>query len=118
MFAPDPPEVPIDDFAIDDRDSAPLVDDDTALMEGGDSVPVFSDMDLQPALELNDIEIEEVMSESRLNLRVLAEDERTMTTEYDKLVRIDAYRPVLWSGWVQDMYEEDVTPGDPTTTLG
>ena len=83
-------------------DAAPITDDEA---------PVFSDMDLLPAIGMDsDVEIEEILSESQISLRVLQQDELTMTAEHERLLQIDAYQPVLWSGWQQIAHDEAVTP--------
>jgi len=52
-----------------------------------------------------------------LELVLFAEDDFTMNGIYDKLVKLEAYEPVLRAGWTQPTYERDLTASIPLTTL-
>lgn len=45
-----------------------------------------------------------------IGLVVLPREELTLSDEFRKLSELDAYRPVVWTGWTQAVYESNVTP--------
>jgi hypothetical protein len=52
-----------------------------------------------------------------LELALLTEDDFTMNGIYDKLTKLEAYQPILRTGWTQPTYERDLTASIPLTTL-
>lgn len=84
-----------------------------------DEIPQYGDMVLMPgAGNLGEEELEPILNTRSVNLRVLTHDELTLTDVHEKLLRLDAYRPVLWTGWVQDVREEAQTPTIQLRRLG
>ncbi|MEX0707414.1 MAG: CsiV family protein, partial [Woeseia sp.] len=45
-----------------------------------------------------------------IGLVVMPREKLTLANAFDKLSELDAYRPVVWTGWTQTVYESDVTP--------
>ncbi|MDH4106678.1 MAG: peptidoglycan binding protein CsiV [Gammaproteobacteria bacterium] len=110
VFAPEYPAV---DSAID----AGAFDESAAPADGGfgeELVPEFGDTIGEPL----DEEPGEVVSGDSIGLEVMLPEERSMQATWDKLARLDAYRPVLWSGWTQAVREEAATPAIPLRRLG
>jgi hypothetical protein len=72
---------------------------------------VFSDIpqvtDLAP--DASKPTIEEVPAIRRLDLRLLEPAQYTMGDIYSKLEKLDAYRPILHTGWTQTTVERDLT---------
>ena len=52
-----------------------------------------------------------------LELALLTEDDFTMNGIYDKLTELEAYEPILRTGWTQPTYERDLTASIPLRTL-
>ena len=69
-------------------------------------------------LEPDDDTLNLLLRTSSLNLRILNRDELTLVAEHDKLQRLDAYQPVLWTGWEQDVREEADTAAVDLRRLG
>jgi len=80
-----------------------------------DVVPEFGDMMSQP---MPDDELEEIISGDSVGLQVMLPEELGMQAIWDKLTQLDAYRPVLWSGWTQSVRDEATTPAIPLRRLG
>ncbi len=53
-----------------------------------------------------------------LELVLLDTDTFTMNQIYDKLVKLDAYEPIMRAGWTQPTYEKDMTASIGLRTLG
>jgi len=81
----------------------------------GMAVPEFGDM---VAEGLPDEELEEIISGDSVGLEVMLPEERGMQAIWDKLTLLDAYRPVMWSGWTQAVRDEATTPAIPLRRLG
>jgi len=105
------PQAPADDGR------AGIEDDAERSADGLRAAPVFTDRGIAetPAA---DSALEEIESPAKIALRVLAPEQLTLQAEYDTLVRLDAYRPVLWTGWVQATYEQDITPAVMLRRIG
>lgn len=61
------------------------------------------------AEDLTEIETSVVHRYMDLELVLSGEDDYTMNGIYDKLVRLDAYEPLVRTGWTQPTYEKEVT---------
>ena len=127
VFVPEePPEPPVTDGFREYADlppgevslSLPQADDPFA---GGDGEPVpeFGDT-LSPTANSGELEteLEVLVGASSVNLRVLTPEELTLTAEHEKLLRLDAYQPVLWAGWEQDVRDETLSPPIKLRRLG
>ena len=56
-------------------------------------------------------ELELIPTFEQAGFRLLPEEEFQLTNAYDRLVRLDAYRPLIHSGWIQPTVEQaDTTP--------
>ena len=127
IFVPD--ELPISEVPT-FGDGRGLAVEGRAPLPAGESasVPRFGDREL-PANEpqepdasaLLDVEPEvlsELPTSSSIELSVLTADELTMNEEYATLSRLDAYQPVLWSGWTQIVLEDALTATVDLRRLG
>jgi hypothetical protein len=56
------------------------------------------------------VDIEEIPTPADIELTVLRRDQLTLQDIYEKLSNVDAYRPVLWTGWMQSTHEAEITP--------
>lgn len=85
--------------------------------EGAGEQPIPEFGDRVPAAErpAADTGLEEA---ANLELKLLPPEARTLRAEYRKLEELDAYQPVLWAGWTQATYEENVTPAIRLRRLG
>jgi len=54
--------------------------------------------------------LEQLVVPADIELRVLPREELTLSSAFDTLSELDAYRPVAWAGWTQTVYESNVTP--------
>jgi len=61
------------------------------------------------AEDLTEIETSVAHRYMDLELVLSGEDDYTMNGIYDKLVRLDAYEPLVRTGWTQPTYEKEVT---------
>ena len=101
IFTPEPDPAYSDDPYPDDFSQSPDGNvNDEGVIEFGDFV--------QPPDE--DIELVELPTLADVGFRYLQPEERTMTAIYEKLDKLDAYKPVLWGGWSQAATGEDTTP--------
>lgn len=111
-----PPEPLPDDAAFGNADEdsriSPLNAD--AIPEFGDLIPVADDSAQDLETELEEI----ILPGQRVELRVLRREELQLADVYNKLQRLDAYEPVLWSGWSQTVLERDASPTIPLRRLG
>ncbi len=115
----------------------PVEPEETELvaLDPNTGIPVYGDMTTDASvasvgndsIEFGDYEefVEEEITEltsipSMLNIefRLLTEEELTMSEIHEQLLRLDAYLPVLWGGWVQSTHEKDLTPPIRLRTLG
>lgn len=90
---------------------------DDAVPEFGDTLPLPADDDL-PDEALQNEELDILVDATSVNLRVLLPDELTLVDEHEKLLRLDAYQPVLWAGWEQDVRDVDLSPPVKLRRLG
>lgn len=108
-----PPEEPEGLAAEDDSLLAGDSERETGNPEPGaradDAVAVFGDR-LPTEEDATETELGEIVLPTDIELTVLSREELTLKTEYDRLVQLDAYRPVLWTGWSQETFARDVTP--------
>ena len=98
-------------------------------------IPVFGDMAPEPVtahdeddvIEFGDfVEVVEeevtelalIPSMSDIDFRLLTEEELTMGEINERLLKLDAYQPVLWGGWVQSVHERAATPSIRLRALG
>lgn len=86
----------------------------------GDGIPEFGDLS-SPDAE-NESDGEELaaleLPAVSVDLRVLPRDGLELQAVYDKLVDLDAYDPVLWTGWTQDVPGPEVSPEIRLRRLG
>lgn len=116
VFPPDEPALAggMDEAAIEDSVDAGEFD--------GRPVPEFSDR--LPAAERRagntptDEELGEIVLPANIELSLLSREQLRLGAEYDKLVKLDAYDPVLWAGWSQTTFGRDVTPEIRLRRLG
>lgn len=90
------------------------LDSETAVGEDGedfsDVVREYGDTVALPEKLSPDEEIlGELLETQSLNLRLLSDNELTLQDAHERLRRLDAYQPVLWAGWTQDVHEEEMT---------
>ncbi len=104
------------------------LDDDGAAAD----IPAFGD--LQPASELADdtpamimpfgdedlamTELDAFRARNAIDLRLIPPESLGMTDVHEKLLLLDAYEPVLWSGWTQIVVEEEFSPPISLRRLG
>lgn len=82
-------------------------------------IPVYGDMVLLPGPgNLAEEELEEVLGADSIDLKVMTPDELTMTDVHEKLLLLDAYKPVMWAGWTQVVREDAQTPAIRLRRLG
>lgn len=64
-------------------------------------------------------EIETTVARRYMDLELLpfSKDDYTMSRIYDKLVELDAYEPLIRTGWTQPTYDKEVTAAIPLRTL-
>lgn len=124
VFDPEPSEdeaLQLDPFGADMPTDIPVYGDDTLATP----LPDVSDIDgisqgdfAEPAGDSNtaalipdtaDIDIEEVPSLTSFGFRLLQPEEKTMSAIHEKLMRLDAYRPLVWGGWIQAAVDEETT---------
>jgi hypothetical protein len=67
--------------------------------------------------DLTEIETHVARHYMDLELVPFGKDEFTMTRIYDMLVKLDAYEPLIRTGWTQPTYEKEVTAAIPLRTL-
>ncbi len=100
----------------------PLTDrESVSVPRFGDRVPSADEPQQPEPSAILDTEPEvlsELLTSSSIELTVLPEDELTMNEEYATLRRLDAYQPVLWSGWTQIVLEDALTAPVDLRRLG
>ncbi len=64
------------------------------------------------------IALETVPALADVEFRVLTPEELTLGEVHEKLLLLEAYKPVLWGGWVQAIYEYETTPPVRLRVLG
>ena len=122
IFVPD--EEPVSDvpvfgdgrgLAVEGRGQATDGDEPQAF---GDLTPLPDAADQPPVPETEAELLSELPTSTSIELTVLSADELTMTDEYATLQRLDAYEPVLWSGWTQIVLEDTRTAAVDLRRLG
>ena len=93
--------------------------DATAIDAGtGEDAPVFSDKPLEdaplPPEEVDPFYFEnfvlaEIPSLTGIGFEMLPPEQFSMVEIHEKLVNLDAYQPLLWSGWIQQAVDEETT---------
>lgn len=80
-------------------------------------IPVFADLPdisaISPDDEIEtnsveDLEIEEIPTLADIEFKLMQADEMTMGGIHERLMKLDAYQPVLWGGWTQITKEQGV----------
>ena len=79
----------------------------------------FPELDdgLPPAQE-EETELELIPGLSSIEFRALLPEELTMAGIHERLLKLDAYKPVLWGGWTQTTHEHELTPAIRLRALG
>lgn len=106
------PDLPATDAA------APLDEsnrDAEGVVEFGDFIERNSGAGIDAALEA---ELVELPSLASINFRRLQPEEMTMGSIYEKLNKLDAYKPVLWGGWSQTALDRSQTRSIRLRILG
>ena len=118
LFLPEElPEEPVPAELQDLPGRAEATDDDAGAEE---TAPVYSDATMNEYLEGvdRDTPLEELLGHDTVRLTILDPEQHTMTGIYQRLNRLDAYRPILHSGWTQVANDEALTPPIRLRTLG
>jgi hypothetical protein len=76
----------------------------------GEPLPEYGDLLGDNAYDFEDEELIELISADRIGLEILLPEELTMIDIHEKLLELDAYRPVMWGGWTQVILEKEATP--------
>ena len=92
--------------------AADTQEDSTGIDLASDPDEIFLD-----DIDLN-TPIEEFLGYDSIRLSLIDPEEYTMTGLYERLKTLDAYEPVLHSGWIQATFEEQQTPVVRLRTLG
>ena len=103
-------------FAVDSAgDSEDVVGDDSEgdLRSDSDGDAV-SDLESNVETELEEI----VVGGASVDFELLPTDALSMSSIHSNLERLDAYQPILWSGWTQIVREESVSPALQLRRLG
>lgn len=88
----------------------------TATAPTSDDLVAFADIEDAMAEEV--AVLAPIPSKADINFRLLTIEELTMGDIHERLQALDAYQPVLWSGWVQSTHDRDRTPAILLRTLG
>lgn len=119
LFAPD--IVPVEDELVAEFPLPVLADDEQA----GTAEPlVFSDQtedieETQPAPFTGDeLILNEIPTHEQGGLKVLDPSEYILNDIYDKLIALDAYKPLVHTAWTQDTLEQEVTTPIDLRRLG
>jgi hypothetical protein len=135
VFLPEEPpaeELPLLEFG-DAASMGPTSDQfpvEQQLPAGGNSVTTSEDgiensAEIEPApFSPEELILGEIPGPQQIGLQVMQPDEYSMLEIYDKLVRLDAYTPLLHTGWTQDtVIDAEIRPlrlrrlGDPPLRL-
>lgn len=110
-FLPDVPEVaPVADPFADGRARPFGQDDGSAEDENG--LPVEVEMDelaVATPMAARQEELTEILTYERIQLEVLPPDAYQLDAVYERLERLDAYRPLMRAAWIQPTLPEDAT---------
>lgn len=79
--------------------------DERALQRGGVN---SAEKGVDP--ESGSTSLEPLPMPADIGLVVLPREELTLSSEFNKLSELDAYRPVVWTGWTQTVYDSNVSP--------
>lgn len=71
-----------------------------------------------PRAEEEDTDLELIPALSSIEFRALLPEELTMVGIHERLLKLDAYEPVLWGGWTQTTHERELTPAIRLRALG
>lgn len=125
------PEAPADEIAVDGLTPGgtlpgdqPLSPEDgsgrppspdglPATEDAAEAIPVFGDTDGYAEAEPIDGEMdlaEIITAAASIDLRVMPADALTLADTHEKLLRLDAYEPLLWSGWTQIVRDQSASP--------
>jgi len=102
---------------IDDDDVVEYGDFTTVEAAGADSRELTLFGDPFDSFDEN-IALETIPALADVEFRVLTPEELTLGEIHEKLLLLDAYKPVLWGGWVQAIYEHETTPPVRLRVLG
>jgi len=117
IFAPDvvplddelPAEFPLQEFADDERDgpAEQLVFEDET---GEETLPA--------PFTAEELILTEISTHEQAGLKVLDPSEYVLNDVYDKLVALDAYKPLVRTAWTQETLEKDLTTPIKLRRLG
>lgn len=63
-------------------------------------------------------ELDAFRTRDAIDLRLIPQDALSMADVHERLLLLDAYEPVLWSGWTQIVVEQDASPAIDLRRLG
>ena len=111
LFLPEPPPAPPPVGGDDDAPVAEYGDPAAAAPDDPDgdqpdTAGVAQDPAGPAAMELEEI----ILPANVVGLQVIPPGELTLEATWNKLQTLDAYEPVLWAGWTQDVVERDRSP--------
>lgn len=99
--------------------------DESPVEELAEDIPVFGDPGtvlpedfLLPEPDPEDIALEEIVSPVQVELLLQDPDDFSMSGIYDRLVKLDAYQPVMRAGWTQVTVDKDLSPAIRLRMLG
>lgn len=110
VFLPD--EIPLPD----EQPAEPLIseielpDYRTQLRDYNEQLRALRDYENTP--------LEEIQLHGPVDVFLLQPEEYTLTDEYQRLQRLDAYKPLMHAGWVQTTAEPDIAPAIRLRRLG
>ena len=84
----------------------------------GDPSVAASDDFLMPEPEPEDVTLEEVVLPAQVELFMLDPADYTMNGIYEKLLELDAYKPLIRGGWTQMTADKDLAPSVRLRVLG
>ncbi len=88
----------------------------------GDTVPNAGDVesfsDFDDPVEDEVTELSLIPSLADIGFQLQAAEQLSMGDIHEKLVSLDAYQPVLWTGWIQSTHEREFSPLIPLRILG
>ncbi|MEM9208737.1 MAG: CsiV family protein [Pseudomonadota bacterium] len=107
-------------------------DDEADNSDAASEAPVFGDAraplmpdddEARPVLPFGDddfvtSELDAFRARNAIDMRLIPQDLLSMTDVHEKLLLLDAYEPVLWSGWTQIVVDEAFSPSMGLRRLG
>lgn len=128
VFDPDLPPAPLEgDAYYDDAPLDLLIDSDRFAIDQTESGDVLFEDDadaLVPVVADEDVVLEAIPTYEQAGLKLLGPEDYVLNDEYERLQRLDAYRPLMRAAWTQLTLEKDVTMpitlrrlGDPPLRL-